>query len=93
MVLAGGYAIWYGRWELAVYDGDLGTDPVIDTMEAIRLWFVDTTQRIGAQRLSILVILGIAAVITTARLTRTPTRTTEPARAIPPDASKAAENR
>jgi hypothetical protein len=90
MILAGGYAIWYGRWELAVYDGALGTDPIIDTMEDIRLWFVDTTERIGAQRLTILVALAVAAVITAAKLTRTPKRTTEPAIPIT-DANTAAD--
>jgi cytochrome c biogenesis protein CcdA len=67
MVLAGTYAIWYGRWELAVYDGDLGTDPVIDTMEDVRLWFVNTIERIGSQRLAILVVLAVVAVIAAAR--------------------------
>ena len=67
MVAAGAYAIWYGRWELAVYDGDLGTDPVIDTAEDIRLWFIDTIQLIGAQRLALLATLGIVATVTLAR--------------------------
>lgn len=70
MVLAGGYAIWYGRWELAVYDGDLGTDPVIDTMEDVRLRLVDTIERIGAGRLTLLVALAVAAAITLTRLAR-----------------------
>jgi cytochrome c-type biogenesis protein len=78
MVLAGTYAIWYGRWELAVYDGDLGTDPLIDFMEAVRLWFVDSIQAVGAQRLAALTAIGIAAVITATRLTRTPSRPTDP---------------
>lgn len=70
MVIAGGYAIWYGRWELAVYDGDLGTDPVIDFMEDVRLGFVETITRIGSGRLTALAILAIAATIATARLVR-----------------------
>lgn len=70
MILAGGYAIWYGRWELAVYDGDLGTDPVIDTMEDVRLRLVDTIERIGAGRLTLLVALAVAAAITLTRLAR-----------------------
>lgn len=70
MALAGGYAIWYGRWELAVYDGDLGTDPVIDIMESVRLWFVHTIERVGAQRLALLVLLAVAAVVALTRVTR-----------------------
>lgn len=82
MILAGGYAIWYGRWELAVYGGDLGIDPVIDTMEDIRLWFVDTIERLGSQRLAILVALVVAGVIAVARLTRAPTPAAESATPI-----------
>jgi cytochrome c biogenesis protein CcdA len=70
MVLAGGYAIWYGRWELAVYDGDFGTDPVIDAMEDIRLALVETITRIGPSRLAALAILAITATTLTARLVR-----------------------
>ncbi len=70
MVLAGGYAVWYGRWELAVYDGDLGSDPVIDLMESVRLWFVLTIERVGAQRLALLVFLAVAAVLALPRVAR-----------------------
>ena len=63
MVAAGAYPIWYGRWELAVYDGDLGTNPVIDTAEDVRLWFVDTIQAVGAQRLTLLAALAIATTL------------------------------
>lgn len=70
MILAGGYAIWYGRWELAVYNGDLGSDWVIDTMEDVRLRFVTIIEQIGAQRLAVIVILTVAAVILLARYGR-----------------------
>jgi cytochrome c-type biogenesis protein len=77
MILAGGYAIWYGRWELAVYDGDLATDPVIDTMEEIRLWFVVTIERVGAERLAAMAALAVAAVIAAARFAGSPTGASE----------------
>jgi len=70
MVLAGGYTIWYGRWELAVYDGDLDTDPVIDAMEDVRLRLVDTIERIGASRLTLIAALVVVAAITLTRLAR-----------------------
>jgi hypothetical protein len=79
MVLAGGYAIWYGRWELAVYSGDLGTDPVIDTMENVRLWFVVTIERIGPQRLAFVAAIIVAAVIAITRRDRSQTEATDPA--------------
>ena len=72
MILAGGYAIWYGRWELSVYDGDLSTDSLIDTMEDIRLWIVKFVESIGSARLAGTVAIAVIAVIATARLTRNP---------------------
>ncbi len=70
MVLAGAYAIWYGRWELAVYGGDLDSDPVIDAMEDVRLWFVDTIQAVGAERLALVTVVGVVAALIVARLDR-----------------------
>ncbi len=60
MVFAGAYAIWYGRWELAVYAGDLDTDPVVNGAENVRQWFVDTIVAIGPQRLALLAAVVIA---------------------------------
>lgn len=57
MMLAGGYSIWYGRWELDVYRGDLSTDPVIDTGESVRMSIVDTLQSIGAIRVMLIVLI------------------------------------
>ena len=77
MVLAGSYAIWYGRWELAVYDGDLSDDPVVDRIENLRLWFVAEIHRIGAGRLTLAVVIAIVATIAVARLARPTTSTVE----------------
>jgi cytochrome c-type biogenesis protein len=71
MILAGGYAIWYGRWELAVYNGNLDTDPVIDAIEDLRLWLVAFVENVGALRLAALIIIGVAATIAAARAART----------------------
>lgn len=76
MVAAGAYAIWYGRWEIAVYGGNLDTDPVIDTAEDIRLWFVNTIVTVGAQRLFLVAAVGIAATLTLARRRRLTTAAT-----------------
>jgi len=61
MIIAGGYAIWYGRWELAVNGGDFRRDPVVDVMENVRLWVVDWIERIGGRGLIVVaVVLGVA---------------------------------
>ncbi len=77
MVLAGAYAIWYGRWELNVYSGDLSTDPVVDAMENFRLGLVGFIERIGAVRLAAIVVIGVVAVIATGRIARTSMYTNE----------------
>jgi len=64
MVFAGIYAIWYGRWELAVYDGDLSTDPLIDTMESVRLWIVARIEGIGGPGMLALVAVTAISIIT-----------------------------
>ncbi|MDW3221061.1 MAG: cytochrome c biogenesis CcdA family protein [Acidimicrobiales bacterium] len=85
MVAAGAYAIWYGRWELAVYDGNLDTDPVIETAEDIRLWFVETIQSVGSQRLALLAALAIATVVALTRLRSQTTAAAPPAASTDPD--------
>lgn len=60
MVLAGLYGIWYGRWELAVYGGDLNTDPVIEAGEDLRIRLVALVESIGALQVTA-VVLGVVA--------------------------------
>ena len=35
MILSGAYAMWYGRWELAVYNGDLDDDRIVNAGEKL----------------------------------------------------------
>ncbi len=67
MMLAGAYAIWYGRWELAVYDGNLGTDPLIDSVEDIRLQIVNLVEALGTPAIIALAIGVILAIVHFAR--------------------------
>lgn len=72
MVIAGFYSIWYGRWELAVYSGDLGTDPIIDAGENIRTSIINVLESIGAVRVTLMVL--ILSVLAYAILKMLPTR-------------------
>lgn len=67
MVIAGAYAVWYGRWELAVYRGDLAGNGVIDVGERIRMSVVGWLESVGAINL-IVIVTGV--VITTVLLAR-----------------------
>lgn len=63
MILSGGYAIWYGRWELTVYRGDLSDDLIVDAGERFRLSLVQFIETIGAVRVGLLVALAIASAV------------------------------
>ena len=63
MILSGGYAIWYGRWELAVYRGDLSDDLIVEAGERFRLSLVQFIETIGAVRVGLLVALAIASAV------------------------------
>lgn len=78
MMLAGAYAIWYGRWELAVYDGNLETDPLIDAVENIRLQIVNLVEALGAPTIAALTIGVILAIVHFARGRRHPSRSVAP---------------
>ncbi len=70
MIVAGSYAIWYGRWELAVYGGDLDTDPFIDAGEQLRLKALVAVQSFGAMRLAAVVLFVVAFAIAAFALLR-----------------------
>ncbi len=61
MMLAGLYVIWYARWELAVFGGDLETNPLIDAGENARTWLVAAIETVGAQRIATATLIAIAA--------------------------------
>lgn len=67
MVAAGGYAIWYGRWELRVYDGKLESDPVVDGIEDVRLSLVRSIESVGAARIAVAVALVAGFAVVAAR--------------------------
>ena len=70
MIAAGSYAIWYGRWELAIYNGKQGADPVVDRIENVRVRFVVEIQRIGATQLILVAASIIAYVLVWSRIRR-----------------------
>ena len=70
MIAAGAYAAWYGRWELDVYAGDLRGDPVIDTIEDLRLRIVENVQAVGALRIALAVIVATGVAVVAIRLNR-----------------------
>ena len=93
MVLAGSYAIWYGRWELAVYDGQLGRDPIVDRIEVIRLQLVSEVERIGPLRLVVLASIIVVGVGIWPRIRRSIANSPPPGSAAGPPSSAAGSDR
>lgn len=60
MILSGGYAIWYARWELAVYGGNLNNDRVVNAGEQLRNDLVQLIERVGATRLLLVMVTAVA---------------------------------
>lgn len=83
MIAAGGYAVWYGRWELGVYAGDLEGDPVIDTIEDLRLRIVENIETIGAGRIALAVALSAGLAVAAVRWNRAAGRHPDPDRSVP----------
>ena len=69
MMLAGLYAIWYSRWELAVNGEDLRSDPFVTRIENLRPWIVAEILRIGPGRLA-LVIVALGSIVLFAKRNR-----------------------
>lgn len=63
MIASGSYAIWYARWELAVYRGDLAHDPVVDAGERWRLVAIGWVERIGPIELTLIIVGAVALVV------------------------------
>jgi cytochrome c-type biogenesis protein len=61
LVLSGGYAVWYGRYELSVYDGNRSSDSIVEAGINLQTRFVLLTQSFGATRIA-LVIVAVTAV-------------------------------
>lgn len=68
MVLAGAYAVWYGRWELAVYRGDLDDDRVVNLGERLRTHLIQIVERVGAARLALLIVVSVLAITAVASI-------------------------
>ena len=56
LILSGGYAIWYGRWELSVYGGNVSSDSVINAGTNLQTRFVLLTQSFGANRIALVIV-------------------------------------
>jgi cytochrome c-type biogenesis protein len=56
LVISGGYAVWYGRHELRVYDGDLRQDQFVEVGTNLQTRFIVVTQSVGSLRIGLAIV-------------------------------------
>lgn len=83
LLLSGGYAIWFGRYELSVYDGNLDRDAVVDAGTDLQTRFIILVESIGAQRIGLVVVALTALTYLGVRLVRRHSSGTLPTHAPP----------
>lgn len=68
LAISGGYAIWYGRYELSVYGGDLSDDSIVQFGTNLQTRFVIFTQSVGATRIALIIVATTAVAYLAFRL-------------------------
>jgi cytochrome c-type biogenesis protein len=68
LVLSGGYAIWYGRYELAVYAGNLSDDSIVALGTNLQTQFVVFTSSVGSTRIALAIVAATAAAYMAVRI-------------------------
>lgn len=61
LMLSGGYAVWYGRYELSVYGGNRDGDSIVQMGTTLQTRFVQFTQSVGSMRIA-LAIVAVTAI-------------------------------
>ena len=83
LLLSGGYAIWYGRYELSVYDGNRSGDAIYDAGTNLQTRFLLFVQTAGAVRIALIVVAVTAVAFITFRLRHRDSDTLEPRHSRP----------
>ena len=83
MMLSGTYAIWYARWELRIFSGDLRQDRLISAIDAKRTLVSNFLANQGMLRLTLL--LGLVSLVAIAAHRRKPNQQTQSPSVTPHD--------
>ena len=63
MILSGGYSMWYARWELRVYSGNLSTDGVVSGVDRRRAWVANYLSGVGPMRVIVITLVAVAGLL------------------------------
>jgi cytochrome c-type biogenesis protein len=61
LLVSGGYAVWYGRYELAVYGGNLSEDSVVEVGTNLQTRFTQFGLSMGSTRIALAIVVVTAA--------------------------------
>ncbi|MGI5149332.1 cytochrome c biogenesis CcdA family protein [Plantactinospora sp. CA-294935] len=70
LIAAGGYVAWYGWYEIRIFRGGTGSDPIVDTAATIQATVAGWLDRLGPATIAIAVAILLAATATAAALGR-----------------------
>lgn len=70
LIAAGGYVAWYGWYEIRIFRGNTGSDPIVDTAATIQTAVAGWLDRLGPTTIAITVAVLLAATATVAALVR-----------------------
>ena len=63
MILSGGYAMWYARWELRVYSGNLSADGLVSGVDRQRAWVANYLSDIGPTGVIAMTLMAVAGLL------------------------------
>lgn len=64
MILSGGYSMWYARWQLQVYSGNLSTDGVVSGVDRPRAWVANYLADLGPVRVILITLVALIGTVT-----------------------------
>ena len=63
MILSGGYSMWYARWELRVYSGNLSTDGLVSRVDRRRAWVANYLADLGPARVIAITFVAVVGMV------------------------------
>ncbi len=63
MILSGGYSMWYARWELRVYSGQLETDGLVAGVDRRRAWVANYLANLGPGRVILITLVAATGTV------------------------------
>ena len=63
MILSGGYSMWYARWELRIYAGNLSTDALVQGVDRRRTWIANYLANLGPARVIAITLVAVVGMV------------------------------